>query len=160
LFDDVGAKAFPIEFLGGALSTNIGGEKPNFISDGEFDAFVLSVVATGLDVLGRFDILDEGIAVSLEAFGVLLCGGILGVEVDAKMNAELGMVTVGSKEWRTFDRSLKGIVVRELGTHQHSPFQTTLLSPYHFSIAHRFLYTFTILKAVIYSSSVSLLLCR
>jgi len=94
LFDDVGAKAFPVEFLGRTLSPNIRREEPNFISDGEFDAFVLSVVISSLSVLGRFDILDEGIVVSLESFGVLHGGGVLGVEVDAKMNAELGMVTV------------------------------------------------------------------
>jgi hypothetical protein len=118
LFDDVGAKTFPVEFLGGALSSNIGREEPNFVSDGEFDAFVLSVIISCLGVLGRFDVLDEGIVVSLESFGVLLGGGILGVGVDAKMNAELGMVTVGSKEWRTLDRSLESIVVRELGERQ------------------------------------------
>jgi hypothetical protein len=114
LFDDVGTKAFPIEFLGGALGTDIRREKPNFIPDGKFDAFVLSVVITCLGVLSGLDILDEGVVVSLELFNVFLGGGILGVEVDTKMNAELGMITVGGKEWGTFDRSLESIIVGEL----------------------------------------------
>ena len=65
MFDDVGAKAFPIEFLGGALSTNIRREKPNFVPDGEFDAFVLGVVISCLGVLGGFDSLDKRVVVSL-----------------------------------------------------------------------------------------------
>jgi hypothetical protein len=118
LFDDVGAKALPVKFLGGTLSSDIRREKPNFIPDGEFDAFVLGVVIACLGVLGGFDVLDEGVVVSLQAFGVLLGGRILGVEVDAKMNAELGMITVGGEEWRTFDRGLKSIIVGELSERQ------------------------------------------
>ena len=115
MFDDVGAKALPIEFLEGTLSSNIRREEPNFISDCELDAFVLSIVISCLRVLGRLDCLDEGIVASLELFGVFLGGRILGFQVDAKMNAELGVETVGSEEWRTFDRSLEGIVVRKFG---------------------------------------------
>jgi hypothetical protein len=111
LFDNVEAETFPIEFLGGALSMNIGREKPNFIPDGEFDMFVLGVVIMCLGVLSGLDILNKGIVVSLELFGVFLGGEILGVEVDAKMNTELEMITVGGKEGRTFDRGLKSILV-------------------------------------------------
>jgi len=67
-----------------------------------------------LGVLSGLDILDEGVVVSLELFVVFLGGGILRVEVDAKMDTELGMITVGGKEWRTFDRGLKSIIVGEL----------------------------------------------
>jgi hypothetical protein len=103
LFDGVGAKALPVKFLGGTLSSDIRREKPNFIPDGEFDAFVFSVVITCLGVLGGLDILDKRVVVGLQAFGVLFGGRILGVEIDTKVDAELGMVTVGGKEWRTFD---------------------------------------------------------
>jgi hypothetical protein len=103
LFDGVGAKALPVKFLGETLSSDIRREKPNFISDGKFNAFVLSVVIMCLGVLSGLDILDEGIVVSLQAFGILFGGRILGVEIDTKVNVELEMVTVGGKEWRTFD---------------------------------------------------------
>jgi hypothetical protein len=118
LFDNVGAKVLPVEFLRGTLSSDIRREKPNFIPDGEFDAFVLGVVIACLGVLGGFDVLDEGVVVSLELFGVLLGGRILRVEVDAKVNAELEIVTVGGKEWRTFNRGLKSIIVSELSEGQ------------------------------------------
>src|ERR1700732_1114694 len=118
LFDDIGTKAFPIEFLGGALGTNIRREKPNFIPDGELHAFMLGVIIACLGVLGGFDVLNEGVVVSLQAFGVFFGGGILGVEIDTKMDAELGMVSVGRKEWRTFDRGLKSIIVGELSERQ------------------------------------------
>jgi hypothetical protein len=118
LFDDIGAKAFPVEFLGGTLGMDIRREKPNFIPDSEFDALVLGVVIPCLGVLSGLDILDEGIVVSFELLCILLGGGILGVDVDAKMDAELGMVTVGGKEWRTFDRGLKSIIIGKLSERQ------------------------------------------
>jgi hypothetical protein len=118
LFDDIGTKALPVKFLGGTLSSNIRREEPNFIPDGEFDALVLGVIILCLGVLGGFDILDKRIMVSLEAFGVLLGGGILGVEVDTKMDAELRMITIGRKEWRIFDRSLESIIVGQLSKRQ------------------------------------------
>jgi hypothetical protein len=114
LFNNIGAKVLPVKFLGGTLSLDIRREKPNFISDGEFDAFVLGIVIACLGVLEGFDVLDEGVVVSLQAFGVYFGGGILEVEIDTKMDAELGMVTVGGEEWRTFDRGLKSIIVGEL----------------------------------------------
>jgi hypothetical protein len=58
LFDDIGTKVFPIEFLGGALGTNIRREKPNFIPDGEFDAFMLGVVIACLGVLQSWQSAD------------------------------------------------------------------------------------------------------
>jgi hypothetical protein len=118
LFDDVGAKAFPVEFLGGTLGTNIRREKPNLIPDDKLDAFVFSVVVASLGVLGGFDVLDKRVVVSLESFGVFFGGGSLGVEVDTKVYTELRMIAVGSEEWRTFDRGLKSIIVGELGERQ------------------------------------------
>jgi hypothetical protein len=82
LFDDVGTKAFPVEFLGGAFSAGIRREKLNLISDNKLDAFVFSIIVASLGVLGRFDVLDKGVVVSLESFGVFFGGGSLGVEVD------------------------------------------------------------------------------
>src|ERR1700683_2884309 len=87
-FDDIGTKTFPIEFLGGTFSTDIGGEKPNFISSSEFDAFVFSVVISCLSILRGFDCLDKGIMVGFELIGVILGGGILRIQVDAKVDVE------------------------------------------------------------------------
>jgi hypothetical protein len=118
LFDDVGTTAFPIEFLGGAFGADIRREKPNLIPDNKLNAFVFSVVVASLGVLGEFDVLDERIVVSLESFSVFFGGWILRVEVDAKVDAELEVVTVGSEEWRTFDRGLECIIVSELSERQ------------------------------------------
>jgi hypothetical protein len=103
LFDDVGAKVFPVELLGRVLSMNIRREKSNFNPNDEFDMFVLSVIMSRLSVSGGFDSFNKGIVVSLEVFSVFLGHGILGIWVDTKVNAELGMITVGGKEWRIFD---------------------------------------------------------
>jgi hypothetical protein len=118
LFDNLGTKAFPIEFLGGAFSADIRREKPNLIPDNKLNAFVFSIVVASLGVLGRFDILDERIVVSLELFSVFFGGWILRVEVNAKVDTELGVVTVHSEEWRTFDRGLECIIVSKLSERQ------------------------------------------
>jgi hypothetical protein len=118
LFDHVGTQAFPIEFLERAFSADIKREKPNLMPDNKLDAFVFSVVVASLGVLGGFDVLDKAVVVNLESFSIFLGGGSLGVEVHAKVHAELGMVAVGSEEWLTFDRGLECIIVHELSKRQ------------------------------------------
>jgi hypothetical protein len=97
---------------------NIRREEPYIIPDGEFDSLVLGIVIACLSVLGGFHSLNKRVVVSLEAFGILLSSGILRVEIDTKMDAKLEIITVDSKKWRTFDRSLEGVVVSKLGERQ------------------------------------------
>src|SRR5579871_4516340 len=52
-------ETFPVKFFGWTLGFDVRREKPNFVSNREFDTFMLSVVVLRLEVLCIFEILDE-----------------------------------------------------------------------------------------------------